>query len=432
MGEKKMVLVFDSGTTNTKAFLFDEKGEILAFASHPTNVIHPAVGMVEQKANFWWEAVIKATKKIQMSPYWKKNKISALSVSSQGGTFVLLDKNSSPLRPGITWLDSRGESISRYLNKKYGKEYFFKKTGHYLGNWSPPCVYLYLKKKEPSVISQMRKLSFVSDYLNFKLTGRFFLDPTAAQMSCFYNIVKGTWDKDILEIAGVKEENLPLVIGSYRIGGEVSEEASKILDIPEGIPVFGGGHDQYCASLGAGAVRKGDCLLSCGTAWALLVVTEGPVFIPGSGWLPGRYLIDKHFGLMYAIGNGGVVLDWIRKNIKTRMVSRDEKVEVIPHFTENKGIIRNIGLSTTGYDILNAGIKALVFQVKNALEIISKIGIKRILMVGGGTKEKMLPELIEKYTGIKVIVPEVREAAGKGAFLLTKGKEGLDGILGRY
>ena len=279
----------------------------------------------------------------------------------------------------------------------------------------------------------MKKLSFVADYINFKLTGNFFIDVTSAQMSCFYNIVNGCWDKEILEIVNIREENLPVVIKSYEIGGKVSKQASKILDIPEGIPVFAGGHDQYCASLGAGAVNKGDCLLSCGTAWALLVVTERPIFIPDSGWFPGRHLIERLWGLMAVIGNGGVVLDWMRRNLKIREVLSNQKIKVIPNFSEGKGTIKNISLSTTGYDIFIAGKKALSLEVKKLIQRLSKkIAIKRIFMVGGGTKEKMLPEMIEKYTGLKIIIPEITESAGKGAFLLTQRKEWLDGILGRY
>lgn len=428
-----MILVVDSGTTNTKVFLFSEKGEIIVSSSSPTKILNLSGGRVEQKADFWWNALVESVKKLRRTVYWEKRKIKVISISSQGGTFVPLDRNFLPLRPGITWLDNRGAIIAGYLNRKYGKEYFFRKTGHYLTGWSPPASLLWLKKKEPSVISETKRISFVADYLNFKLTGRFFLDPTSAQMSCLYNIVNNRWDKELLQITGISEENLPMVIPSYAFGGKVSKEASTILDIPEGIPVVAGGHDQYCASLGAGAINKGDCLLSCGTAWALLVVTEAPVFIPDSGWSPGRHLIEGKFGLMGAISNGGVILDWMRRNLKIKRVSGDNRVEVIPDFTENKGSIKNIGLSTTGYDIFNAGKKALSIAVKKQLEKINKkIEIKRILMVGGGTREENLPEMVKKYTGIKVIIPEVREAAGKGAFLLTKGKEGLYELLGRY
>jgi len=241
-------------------------------------------------------------------------------------------------------------------------------------------------------------------------------------MTCFYNIVKDCWDKEILNISGLKEESLPRVIPPCSVGGTVTEEVAELLDIPSGIPVVAGGHDQYCASMGAGAVNRGDCLLSCGTAWALLVMTETPVFIPHTGWFPGRHLQKNRFGLMSSVSNGGVILDWMRKNlrIKGTLDKGEENIKVMPDFAGKKGVIRNISLSTTGEDIFHAGMKALCMTVNERLEKINKrMEVKRLFMVGGGTRERMLPGMIEKYTGLKVILPETNEAAGRGAALLA-------------
>ena len=416
-----MILVFDSGTTNTKAFLFNEKAELLASASHPTRIIHKSAGMVEQKSEYWWNAIVKSAEKLRSTVNWHKEDITSIAISSQGGTFVPLDGRFNPLRSGITWLDNRAALISKRLENTYGSEYFYNKTGHCLKGWSPPSVCLWLKEKEPSVFSEMQRMSFVADYLNFKLTGRFFLDATSAQMSCFYNIVKGCWDKEILEIAGLKEESLPEVIPSESAGGRVTQEAAAILEVPAGIPVVAGGHDQYCASLGAGAVNGGDCLLSCGTAWALLVITEKPVFIPGANWFPGKHLKEGSFGLMAAISNGGVFLDWMRKNLrlKTNVSEKIGNVKVIPSFTEKRGTVKNLSLATTGDDIYYAAMEALSLTVKQRIgELRGRIDINRLLMVGGGTREKILPGMIEKYTGIQVILPKIIEAAGRGAAIL--------------
>ncbi len=420
-----MILAFDSGTTNTKTFLFNDKSELLASASHPTKIIYKSSGMVEQKAEYWWDALVKSAEKLRNNINWQREDIEAIAVSSQGGTFVPLDERFKPLRPGITWLDNRGASISKNLNREYGKVYFFNKTGHYLSGWSPPSVFLWLKEKEPSVFSRTGRLSFVADYLNYKLTGRFFLDATSAQMSCFFNIVKGCWDKKMLSLAGIGKESLPVVIPSDCVGGRVTEKAARDLDVPSGIPVVAGGHDQYCASLGAGAVNRGDCLLSCGTAWALLVITDETVFIPNSGWFPGRHLREKNYGLMAAISNGGVVLDWIRDNIKTgdfADINKDSSIKVVTDFMQERGSITNISLSDTGNEIYYATMRSLALTVKERLEVLQdKIEVRRLLMVGGGTREKLLPPLVEKETGIKVVLPGVSEAAGRGAALLALG-----------
>jgi len=421
-----MVLVFDSGTTNTKAFLFDGKGQMLASASHPTRIIHRSAGMVEQEAEYWWDAVVQSAEKLRGSVDWRRKDIEAIGISSQGGTFVPLDGKMKPLRPGITWLDNRASSISEKSNRTYGKDYFFDRTGHYLSGWSPPSVCLWLKETEPPVSSNMRHLSFVADYLNFKLTGRFFLDATSAGMTCFYNIVKGCWDEEILRMAGLSEDMMPVLLPADSAGGSVTEEAAKILDVPAEIPVVAGGHDQYCALLGVGAVNKGDCLLSCGTAWALVVMTDKPVFIPESGWYPGRHLRENSYGLMASIGNGGVVLDWVRKNIKIRGVSEEcnTGIKVIPDLMEEKGVIANISLATTGGDIYYAAMKSLAMTVKDRIgRLNDRIEVKRLLMAGGGTREKGLPEMIEKETGVQVILPDITEAAGRGAALLAIQKQ---------
>lgn len=415
-----MVLVFDSGTTNTKAFLFNEKAELLAWVSHPTRIMYRSAGIVEQKAEYWWNALVKSAEKLRANINWERKDIEAIGISSQGGTFAPLDKNFQPLRPGITWLDNRAVSISERLNRTYGKDFFFNKTGHDLSGWSPPSICLWMKEIEPKFFSSTHHLSFVADYLNYRITGRFFLDATSAGMTCFYNIVDGCWDKEILKIAEISEEEMPLLIPSDSVGGFVSDEVAEIFDVPAGIPVVAGGHDQYCASLGAGAVKNGDCLLSCGTAWALLVITDKLVFIPDSGWFPGRHLRENTYGLMASIGNGGVVLDWVRKNIKISGECNTDSVEVVPDFMEEKGIIKNISLSVTGKDIYYAVIKSLALTVKERIaRVQDRIEVKRFLMVGGGTKEKMLPQIIEDVTGIEVVLPEINESAGRGAALLA-------------
>lgn len=56
-----MVLSFDSGTTNTKAFLFNNKAQLIASASHPTKTYYRSSGIAEQDAEGWWKALCRAS-----------------------------------------------------------------------------------------------------------------------------------------------------------------------------------------------------------------------------------------------------------------------------------------------------------------------------------------------------------------------------------
>lgn len=345
-----------------------------------------------------------------------------MGISSQGGTFVLLNKGLKPLAPAVTWLDNRAAAISKSLASGKSADYFYKKTGHFLSGWAPPSVCRWFWEKEPLMSKKVCRISFVADYLNNKLTDRFFIDPTSAQMSCLYNIGEGVWDKEILKMSCVGEKSLPVVLPSNFAGGAISRKAAGLLNLMPGTPVVAGAHDQYCASLGAGASKPGDCLLSCGTAWVLLITTDNLVFLPAKGWMPGRHVQGGRFGLMSSIGNAGAVLDWVRSNIKIKRTEGEIKtdVEVIPDFSLKKGEIKNIGLSTRGEEIYYAAMKALVLKVKKRIgEVEGKKAVNRLFMVGGATKEKVLPGMIERITGRELIMPEIAEAAGRGAAMLA-------------
>jgi len=261
--------------------------------------------------------------------------------------------------------------------------------------------------------------------LHFKLTGKYFLDETSAQMTCFYNILKGEWDRDIVKIAGIEESYLPEVIPSSYEGGRVCGEAADLLNIAKGTPVISGGHDQYCASLGAGAAVSGNCLLSCGTAWALVVSAGRAVFLPNSGWFPGRHFRRNSFGLMAAISNGGVMLDWFKNNIKPgrKIQGLKSRVKVMPGFASGEGMIKNISFADTGSDIYKAALLAIAFTVKKRLKSIKDVvEVKRLIMAGGGAKEKDIAGIIREATGKEVVLTNLYEAAGHGAALLAKGE----------
>ncbi|MCM8769734.1 MAG: FGGY family carbohydrate kinase [Candidatus Omnitrophica bacterium] len=421
-----MVFSIDSGTTNSKVFLFDNDGRLVRMASQPTPTFYPQAGWVEQPAEGWWQAVVQATKNLGIGP--KKKRLSGLSLSSQGGTFVLLDREMKPLRPAITWLDNRARAIAACLNRQYGQDFFYQKTGHVLRGWAPLALLLWLKRVEQETWKHIHRVSFVSDYLNFKLTGRFYLDHTSAQMSCLYNLRTGTWDEELLQLTGLKPEQLPEILPADAIGGETRPPECHQLDLPAGLPGVAGGHDQYCACLGTGAGKKGDILLSCGTAWALLLTTDRLIFDNEHLFCPGRHILKGKYGLMGVVSEAGALLAWIRENMKINLAaSLSEKIEkkiaglrVKLGFTQGKGAISNLSLSVTGQEIYVKVLQTLIGEVCWLLKHMEeKTKINRIYLAGGGTKEPLLPNYLEEFTGKKVVVPEVKEAAGRGAAFLV-------------
>lgn len=425
-------LSFDSGTTNTKVFLFSKNGNLLQSVSIKTGISFPEPLFAEQDCTTWVKSLVNGISRLKQC-----SSISGISGSFQGGTFVMLDRNLKPLRPAITWLDNRAKDIAYELVKKNGEEFFYRKTGYVPGGWSCIAILRWLKKNEPEVFKNLNRISFVSDYINYFLTGNFIMDYTSAAITTLFNIEKKQWDEDLLELAGINKQMLPDLTQADSIIGKLKEKCASVTGLKSGIPVVAGGHDQYCASLGAGAEEKGSILVSCGTAWVLLATTGKLVFDDERQMSPGPHLRSGTYGLMAAMSNGGVIYAWGKQNLLPGQFSLTvpSNIIVIPEFTTGNGTIYGLSLSTKSSEILQAIVESLCFQVRERLEKIMKIlplkeKIRKIIMIGGAAKDLRLAKLLANITKKKVFVPEINEAAGLGAmklFILPVRKKDAEG-----
>jgi len=418
------IISFDSGTTNTKVFLFSINGKLLKNFSTPTGISFPQPLFAEQNCNDWIGTIIRGIRNVGDSS------VRGISGSFQGGTFVLLDKHLKPLVPAITWLDNRSRDIASDFVKKYGEDFFYRKTGYVPRGWSCLFNLLWIKKFKPEVFRKIARISFVADYVNYFFTGNFALDHTSAAITTLYNLEKKQWDEELLEIAGIKKQMLGEIVQASDVIGRLKKDTTKTIGLEAGIPVFAGGHDQYCASLGAGAAKTNRILVSCGTAWVLLATTSKMVFDPQRQFCPGPHVKKNLYGLMYAISNGGIIYDWGRKIFSCEFDSFKEPSGIIiaPEFNTGNGAILNLNLSTNSHQILQAIVVCLCFQVRKCLERVEEIlpsgeKMKKIVMIGGATRNPLVAKLLASITGRNVIVPEISEAAGFGAMKLTTSGE---------
>lgn len=53
------LLGMDLGTTNVKAIIMDENGNVIATASRANSLIVPSPNTAEQDANVWWQNTVE-------------------------------------------------------------------------------------------------------------------------------------------------------------------------------------------------------------------------------------------------------------------------------------------------------------------------------------------------------------------------------------
>ncbi len=431
---KKFKLGIDIGTTRVKAMVVDSENKIVSFAAEEIK-LHARDDFVEQDPEEIWGSVVKVIRKAISKEYIKKG-LSGLSLSTQGGTLILIDREGNNLRPAISWMDTRAIKENENLIKEHGAEYFYRITG-----WVPykTCLPLsqliWIYKNEPEVFRNIHKCHFVDSYIIYRLTGKEFMDYTNAAITMLFNIQNKMWDEELLKLARIKAEQLPALIPSGRRIDIVKEDIARILDIPSPVFVYSGGHDQYCSALGAFVNKPGDVLLSTGTAWVILAITNQPIFSPKFEFSPGPHVIEGLWGALASVPYGGASYDWFLKNILLNKLTYKEIEELVnqakgempvfrPFFSKgNKSAsFSKLKLSHNAGHFLKAIMEGIALEVRRKLSSMKKSGIKikNLKIVGGCARSSLWLEVISQVLALPFSIPPTLETASLGASLLVE------------
>lgn len=276
--KEKFIIGIDIGTTNIKGAVYSSAGKFISACNMNYSSLSPSVNYHEQNPDDWVNCIIKIFSQLLKENSIKQNTV-ALSISAQGGTTVPVDKDYNPLCNAITWLDRRGEEVLKKNKDLRNRNIeFYLKTGWRLDcNMSFLPLY-WLKQNKKEIFNKIYKILYVNDYIQNKLTGNSFHDPSNASISLFYNIKNNKWDEDILELLGVDEKKFSEVAKTGTLVGYLKQDICRKLNLKRDIAVINGGHDQYCAALGTGILNEDQVLLSTGTAWVIFKMTERPMF----------------------------------------------------------------------------------------------------------------------------------------------------------
>ena len=124
---EQYLLGIDVGTTGTKTLLISTEGKVGGHAHRLYEIITPAVGRSEQRAQDWWDTVV-ATVREAISALEDPAAVKAISLSLQGGTVVPVDKEGIPLRNAIVWTDGRCAQQFREFVEEGGSDTYTYET----------------------------------------------------------------------------------------------------------------------------------------------------------------------------------------------------------------------------------------------------------------------------------------------------------------
>ncbi len=427
----------DLGTSAAKLLLMDGAGKIHKMVSKEYPLYFPQSGWSEQRPEDWFVQSMAGIR--ELTEGCRKEEIAGISFGGQMHGLVTLDKNDRVIRPAILWNDGRTGEETDYLNQAIGKEKLSDYTANiaFAGFTAPKL--LWLKKHEPENFAKIAKIMLPKDYLAYRLSGAFCTDVSDASGMLLLDVKNRRWSKEMLEICGVREEQLPRLYESYEAVGTLKPEIAKELGLPQAVKVVAGAGDNAAAAVGTGTVGDGMCNLSLGTSGTIFISSE-KFGVDENNALHSFAHADGNYHLMGCMLSAASCNKWWSEEIlKTDDFGAEQagitklgenNVFYLPYLMGERSPHNNpdaramfIGMSmdTAREDMTQAVLEGVAFGLRDSLEIARSLGIQieRTKICGGGAKSVLWKKIIANVMNIKVDVIESEEGPALGGAMLA-------------
>ncbi|MCK5328947.1 MAG: hypothetical protein KAR36_10105 [Candidatus Latescibacteria bacterium] len=437
----KTLLGIDLGTTGCKAAIYSPEGDPLGESYLEIPLIKPAPGVVEQDAAQWWTLTQEAIRRAIQAAGVDGRTVQALSVSSQGISFVPVDEDGRPLANAINWLDTRATAEAGIILSRYTEADLFRLTGK---RASPAYVLpklLWLREHQPDLYCRTHKFLMAHDYLLFQFSGRFVTDPTMASGTLLHDVTRLDWSAELMGAFDIVVGQLPEIKRSGTSLGTIRPEVAKSLGLNESALVVVGGQDQKCAALGA-HIRPGAATVSLGTASAISCLVDHPLSDPERRIPVFPFLVPDTWDLEGVVGTAGGAFRWLRETLfpDTSYKTLDEMaahsspgangVCFYPHLSgagspywraDVWGAFLGLTLSAGPGDLVRSVLEGVAFQIRANLEVLESLGItvEKLILFGGGAQSVLWPRIISDVTGKPIVIAESVDVATWGACILA-------------
>ena len=429
----------DLGTSSVKLMLLDGEGIIQKTVSRQYPVSYPHSGWSEQNAADWWNAICNGLPELLGEVDGQA--IRGIGTAGQMHGLVVLDENGAVIRPTILWNDGRTRKETAFLNETVGKKRLFALTGNiaFAGFTAPKL--LWLRENEPENFAKIKKIMLPKDYINFLLTGVHCTDFSDAAGTLLLDVEKKCWSREMLEICGISEQQMPTLYESFSAVGKIKPSIAKKFGINRNAVVVAGAGDNAAAAVGTGTVGDGRCNISLGTSGTIFVSSDR--FSGNEKQAIHSFChADGGYHLMGCILSAASCNKWFcdevlkttdyqfeETTIERNRLGRNE-VFFLPYLMGERSPINDINATgmfiglrpnTSRTDMYQAVLEGVAFAIKDNLEIIKQFGIdvKESGLCGGGAKNKLWRQILANVLDVELNIPVTEQGPSYGSAILA-------------
>ncbi len=274
------LIAIDAGTGSGRCLIFDKNGKEVASATrewtHETIPKYPGSQVFNTTQN--WKLLSECIQEVLQKAKVFPGDVAAVSATSMREGMVLYDIEGKEI-----WAcpnaDARAADEVTELSKKGLSQKIYSISGDWPSIIDPPR-FLWIRKYEPKNFKNTCHMTMLSDWILYKLSGKFVTEPSIASSSGLFDLKKRIWSKDIIEWCELPIDIFPEIEKAGTPIGEVTSEAAVQTGLKKGTPVVMGGADTQLGLIGVGAVKSLRMTVIGGTFWQQTIVTDTPMIDP--------------------------------------------------------------------------------------------------------------------------------------------------------
>lgn len=444
---KKYILSLDAGTTSSRAILFDRKGKQIAMAQQEFTQIFPKKGWVEHDPQEIWDTQRNAVTAVLKKAGVSAEEIDSIGITNQRETTLIWERASGkPVFNAIVWQDRRTAGTCEELIDQGKAAIFTEKTGLVVDAYFSATKIKWILDNDPELRQRATagELAFgtVDSWLIWQLTGgvNHVTDATNASRTMIYNIHKGAWDDELLEILDIPKALLPEVVNSSEVVGTTNPAL-----FGSAIKIAGIAGDQQAALFGQLCVQPGDVKNTYGTG-CFCIMNTGKKAVASKNKMLTTIAWQIDGSVTYAIEGSiftaGALVQWLRDQL--HMIDAADAIEDLaasvsdnggitfvpalaglgapywdPHAT---GAIMGITRGTEKGHIARAALEAIALRSRDIIIEMQKdagVDFKTLKVDGGASNNNLLMQIQANLIDAHVIRPKVTETTAMGAAFLA-------------
>ena len=427
----------DLGTSAVKLLLMEADGTIRKIVSKEYPVEYPKPGWSQQNPIDWYEQSIAGIK--ELTADCDRSQIAGIGFGGQMHGLVILDENDQVIRPAILWNDGRTAKQTDYLNEVIGKDRLSEYTANIaFAGFTAPKI-LWVKENEPENFARIKKIMLPKDYLAYRMSGTFCSDYSDASGMLLMDVKNKCWSQDMIDICGIRREQLPDLYESFDVVGTLVPELAKELDMSADVKIVAGAGDNAAAAIGTGTVGEGKCNISLGTSGTIFISSKQFGVDPYNG-LHAFAHADGYYHLMGCMLSAAACNKWWVEDIlgETDYAAEQKQIEklgenrvfFLPYLMGERSPLNDplarsafIGMTmdSSRADLTQAVLEGVTFALRDSLEVAKKIGVspQKTKVCGGGAKSPLWKKMIANIMNMQVEVIEVEEGPALGGAMLA-------------